>query len=60
MSMTVRVRPPGVCVQAPDLLHQKDGGEIPAGGQEGRPEPSPDVQLRPKVPHLAQCRRISR
>uniref|UniRef100_A0A3B5KEY3 Glypican 5a n=1 Tax=Takifugu rubripes TaxID=31033 RepID=A0A3B5KEY3_TAKRU len=55
-----RVRPPGVCVQAPDVLHQKDGGEIPAGGQEGHPEPSPDVQLQPKVPHLAQCRRTPR
>lgn len=60
MSMTDRVRPPGVCVQEPVLLHQKDGGEIPAGGQKRHPEPSPVVQLQTQEPHLAKRRRLPR
>lgn len=50
--MTLRVRPSGVRVQEPDLLHQEDGGEVPAGGQKRHPEPSPDIQLQPQVSHL--------
>lgn len=50
--MTLRLRPSGVRVQEPDLLHQEDGGEVPAGCQERHPEPSPDIQLQPQVSHL--------
>lgn len=55
-----RLRPSGVRVQEPDLLHQKDGGEVPVGSPERHPEPSPDIQLQPQVSHLTQCGSISR
>lgn len=54
LSHSNRLRPAGVHVQEPDLLHQEDGGEVPGGSPERHPEPGSDVQLRPQAPHLAQ------
>lgn len=52
--MPFRFRPSGVHVQEPDLLYQKDGGEVPGGSPERHPEPYPNVQHQPEVSHLTQ------